>query len=182
MEPALTHSGPHTYSSGTNVNNGTLKLGASNSLPDVGAVSVAAGAVLNIDRMTDTITPRSASMAARHRGNLTHRPRVTLGDRSEHQREPHAHRRHDKNRHRYTALVTGAINTRCCQPHSLHRRLRHRANSRSAAWFQTTRFKGNEASSCMQQQQLCRQHDQINAGTLKVGVAGIAPAGTALTP
>jgi autotransporter-associated beta strand protein len=75
----LTLSGPHTYSGGTNVNNGTLRLGASNSLPDVGAVTVAASGVLDMNGMTDSIGTLSVDGNVLA-GNLTTTGAVTLGD------------------------------------------------------------------------------------------------------
>ena len=46
---------PNTYFGGTVINSGTLKLGASNSLPDVGGVTVATGATLDLAGLSDTI-------------------------------------------------------------------------------------------------------------------------------
>ncbi len=75
----LTLSGPHTYSGGTSVNNGTLKLGAANSLPDTGAVTVAATGVLNLNGLTDTVGTLSVDGSVTA-GNLTTTGAVTLGD------------------------------------------------------------------------------------------------------
>ncbi len=75
----LTLSGPHSYSGGTNVNLGTLRLGANNSLPDGGAVTVAASAVLDVNGMTDTVAALSVDGSVTA-GTLTTTGAVTLGD------------------------------------------------------------------------------------------------------
>ncbi len=75
----LTLSGPHSYSGGTNVNLGTLRLGANNSLPDGGAVTVAASAVLDVNGKTDSIGTLSVDGSVTA-GNLTTTGAVTLGD------------------------------------------------------------------------------------------------------
>ena len=46
--------GANTYTGGTNINAGTLQLGASNAVPN-GAVAVASGATFNLNSYTDTI-------------------------------------------------------------------------------------------------------------------------------
>jgi fibronectin-binding autotransporter adhesin len=51
----LTLSGPANYTDGTAINGGTVRLGSSNALPDVGLVSVAAGATLDTQGNSDTI-------------------------------------------------------------------------------------------------------------------------------
>ena len=67
----LTLSGPHTYSGGTNVNNGTLKLGASDSLPDVGVVAVAGAGTLDTQANSDTVASLSVDGAVIGTGTLT---------------------------------------------------------------------------------------------------------------
>ena len=51
----LTLSGNNTYTGGTNVSAGTLQLGGSERIADGSAVSVAAGATLNLNNYTETI-------------------------------------------------------------------------------------------------------------------------------
>jgi len=63
----LTLSGANTYSGATSVNGGTLALGANNVLANSTAVSVAAGATLNLNNYSDTI------------GSLAGAGAVTLG-------------------------------------------------------------------------------------------------------
>ena len=75
----LTLSGPHSYSGGTTVMLGTLRLGASDSLPNVGAITVATGAVLDVNGMTDTIATLSVDGSVTA-GNLTTTGAVALGD------------------------------------------------------------------------------------------------------
>jgi fibronectin-binding autotransporter adhesin len=51
----LTLTGPAAYTGGTAINGGTVVLGSANALPDVGVISVAAGATLNTQGNSDTI-------------------------------------------------------------------------------------------------------------------------------
>ncbi len=51
----LTLTGPNTYGGGTSVDGGTLKIGADESLPDAGALTVAAGATLDANGKTETL-------------------------------------------------------------------------------------------------------------------------------
>jgi fibronectin-binding autotransporter adhesin len=51
----LTLSGANTYTGGTNVNAGTLRLGASERLADAGAVAIASGATFDLNSYTETI-------------------------------------------------------------------------------------------------------------------------------
>jgi autotransporter-associated beta strand protein len=51
----LTLSGNNTYTGGTNINAGTLALGASNALANTTAVSVASGANFNLNGYSDTV-------------------------------------------------------------------------------------------------------------------------------
>jgi autotransporter-associated beta strand protein len=51
----LTLSGPASYTGGTLVNAGTVRLGSSNALPDFGAVTIATGATLDLQANSDTV-------------------------------------------------------------------------------------------------------------------------------
>jgi len=51
----LTLSGANTYTGATNVNTGSLRLGASNILANTTAVTVASGATLNLNNYSDTV-------------------------------------------------------------------------------------------------------------------------------
>jgi fibronectin-binding autotransporter adhesin len=51
----LTLIGPATYAGGTSIDEGTLALGSANALPDVGLITVAAGATLNTQGNNDTV-------------------------------------------------------------------------------------------------------------------------------
>jgi fibronectin-binding autotransporter adhesin len=48
-------SGPHDYSGGTTITGGTLKIGASESLPNTGTVSVSSGATLDLNGQIETV-------------------------------------------------------------------------------------------------------------------------------
>jgi autotransporter-associated beta strand protein len=68
----LTLSGNNTYTGGTNINAGTLTLGASERLDNNSAVSVAAGATLNLNNYTETIGALSgAGIVTLGSGTLT---------------------------------------------------------------------------------------------------------------
>ena len=51
----LTLSGANTYTGATNINAGTLRLGASNVIPDASAVTIQGGATLNLNSYSETI-------------------------------------------------------------------------------------------------------------------------------
>jgi fibronectin-binding autotransporter adhesin len=48
--------GSHSYSGGTTVNEGTLRVGSDDSLPNLGTVSIALGATLDLNGKTDTVS------------------------------------------------------------------------------------------------------------------------------
>ncbi len=58
---SLTLNGSHSYGGGTVLNAGTIILGNNDALPNVGNVSVAAGATLNVNGKSDTIGALSVS-------------------------------------------------------------------------------------------------------------------------
>ncbi len=68
---SLTLSGPNTYAGGTNVNGGTLKIGSNESLPDLGAVTIAAGATLDANGKTEKVGALTINGALIGGGTLT---------------------------------------------------------------------------------------------------------------
>jgi len=67
----LTLSGANTYTGATNINVGTLALGAAGALPDVSAVTVAAGATLDMNGFSETIGTLAGAGTVSDGGNLT---------------------------------------------------------------------------------------------------------------
>ncbi|MDB6155909.1 MAG: transporter, partial [Chthoniobacteraceae bacterium] len=67
----LVISGPHTFSGGVSINTGTLKLGASDSLPDGGPVVVAAGSSLDTQGFSDAVASLDVDGAVNGAGTLT---------------------------------------------------------------------------------------------------------------
>lgn len=67
----LTLSGPATYSGGTTINAGQVRLGSDNAIPDFGAVTIATGATLNTQGHSDTIGNLSVDGSVTGAGSLT---------------------------------------------------------------------------------------------------------------
>ena len=64
-------SGPATYSGGTAINQGTVQLGADNSLPDTGLVAIAVGATLATQGFSDTVGDLAVNGLVTGSGTLT---------------------------------------------------------------------------------------------------------------
>ncbi len=175
----LTLSGPHTYSGGTAVNNGTLRLGASNSLPDTGAVAVASSGILDVNGMTDSIAALSVDGSVLA-GNLTVAGAVTIGDGASVAAHLALGGDVAKNGAAGSATVSGNINLGGARIFTVAPGTAPELTVSGAVSNGALTKSGDGALVLSNAGNSYGGATTVNGGALKIGVAGALPAGTAL--